>query len=134
MTGSLYFQLSKKRLGFRVVLTETERLLLVGKKDEIRKLTEEILDLSTCPKDSETEIKKKITGILSLISVIASYSKPKNCDLNEIRLMANLLDSVPMQFLLEIFCNTVNSIRFDFTRRDLKIVIPPIDLTIFRSK
>jgi hypothetical protein len=89
--------------------------------------------LTTEPVKNEIEIKKKITGILSLISTIASYSKPKNCNLDRITMMANMLTHVNMPFLLEVFCNTVNSIRFDFARRDLKIVVPEIDVSIFRT-
>jgi hypothetical protein len=33
--------------------------MLVGKKDEIRKLTEEIIDLAIDPKKNELETKKK---------------------------------------------------------------------------
>jgi hypothetical protein len=114
-------------------LSETERLLLVGKKEEIRKLTEELLDLTARPDKNKVEIKKKITSILALISTIASYSKPKNCNLDRITAMANMLNHLNTDFLLEVFCNTVNSIRFDFARRDLKIVIPEIDVSIFRT-
>jgi hypothetical protein len=71
-------------------LTEKERLMLVEKKKEIRKLTEELLDLTTSPEKNELEIKKKITGILSLTSTIASYSKSKNYDLDSITDMANM--------------------------------------------
>jgi len=62
-------------------LTETERLMLVGKKEEIRESTEEIIELSCDLKKNVIEIKKKITGILSLLSTIASYSKPKKLTL-----------------------------------------------------
>ena len=108
--------------------------MLVGKKEEIRELTEEIIDLAIAPEKNELEIKKKITGILSLISTIASYSKSRNYDLERITGMANILCSLRTQFLLEVFCNNVNSIRFDFTRKDLKIIFPKIDLSIFRAK
>ena len=134
VTASLYPHYFKICSGLIMELTETERIMLVGKKEEIRKLSEEILDLATDLNKNELKIKKKITGILSLISTIASYSKSKNYDLERITYMANMLNCVNMQFLLEIFCNNVNSIRFDFTRKDLKIIIPKIDLSIFRTK
>jgi hypothetical protein len=127
-----YFLLD--RLGSIMELTETERLLLVGKKEEIRKLTEELLDLTVSIERNRIEIKKKITGILSLLSTIASYSSPKNYDLNKITMMANMLNSYSFPFLYEVFCNSVNSIRFDFTRKDFKIIVPKIDLSIFRAK
>ena len=122
-------------------LTETERLLLVAKKEDIRKLTEEILDLAINIERNELEIKKKITSILSFISTIASYSKSKNYDLDGITSMANMIYRMLgtkshqiAKLLLEGFCNSANSIRFDFTRKDLKITIPKIDLSIFRAK
>jgi hypothetical protein len=134
ITDSLNFHFSKSVTRLIMELTETERLMLVGKKDEIRKLTEELLELVNSPDRNRVEIKKKITGILSLLSTIASYSKPKNYNLDRITLMANVLNSSSFQFLFEVFCNTVNSIRFDFTRKDLKIIIPKIDLSLFRTK
>ena len=115
-------------------LTEAERLMLVGKKDEIRKLTEEILELAPNPQQNEIELKKKVTGVINLLSTIASYSKCKNADLERITYMANMLSYLGMDFLYEYFCNEVNSIRFDFTRKDLKIIIPKIDVSIFRNR
>jgi len=124
-------------------LTETERLMLVGKKEEIRESTEEIIELSCDLKKNVIEIKKKITGILSLLSTIASYSKPKNINLNPLPVAAqfifhNLEAKVILPrttvTLLGIFCNTANSITFDFTRKDFKIIIPKIDLSLFRAK
>ena len=117
-------------------LTEQERLMLVGKKDEIRKLSEEILELSSDSKRNELELKKKVTGILSLISTIASYSKCSNDDLDHMLFTANTLVLIhnPLSFLYEIFCNNVNSIRFDFTKKDFKIVIPKIDVSLFKIK
>ena len=61
----------------------------------------------------EIELKKKVTGILSLISTIASYSKCKNDNLERITYMANILSYLGMDFLHEYFCNEVNAIRFD---------------------
>jgi hypothetical protein len=128
-------------LGSIMELTEAERLLLVGKKEEIKHLTEELLDLGTNPEKNELEIKKKVTGILSLISTIASYSKSKNYDLDGITTMADMTYRMLgtkshsiAKLMLESFCNTVNSIRFDFTKKGLKINIPKIDISIFRAK
>ena len=105
-------------------LTEKERLMLVGKKEEIRKLTEEILDLSVDQVKNELEIKKRITGIFSLISTIASYAKPKDYDFNRLNLMAYTANHAHFSFLLEAFCDNVNSITFDFTKKGLKITLP----------
>lgn len=97
--------------------------MLVGKKEEIRKLTKEILDLSKDQVKNELEIKKRITGIFSLISTIASYAKP-NDDLERLNLMAQVAISCKFDWLLEVFCNTFNSITFDFTKKGLKIFCP----------
>ena len=122
-------------------LTETERLMLVGKKDEIRTLSEELLDLVTDSKTNEIEIKKKITGKLSLISTIASYSKSKNYKLDKITDMANMIyrmlsinSDLVAKPMVEVFCNVVNSIRFNFTKNSFKIIIPKIDFSLFKSK
>ena len=50
--------------------------MLVSKKEEILKLTLEILDSIKDPEQA-VEVKKKMTSILSLISTIGSYSKSK---------------------------------------------------------
>ena len=105
-------------------ITEKEREMLVGKKEEIRKLTEEIIDLSIDQVKNEIEIKKRITGIFSLISTIASYAKPKDYDFNRLNLMVNTANHTNFRFLLEAFCNDVNSITFDFTKKGLKITLP----------
>jgi len=124
-------------------LTEKERLMLVEKKEEIRKLTTEILDIMDDPK-KQSEVKKKITSILSLLSTIASYSNSKNYNLDAFTQMANVIFTFgigrhgelrPLTvFEIETFCNYVNSIQFEFTRKDFKIRIPKIDISIFRSK
>ena len=55
--------------------TENERLMLVDKKDEIRNLTAEIMETMNEP-GQVTNIKSKITDILSILSTIRSYAKP----------------------------------------------------------
>jgi len=124
-------------------LTEKERLMLVQKKEEILKLTKEILEI-TQERDRERalEVKKKMTSILSLISTIGSYAKSKYdsrnlwASTNMIFLQMNALgDHWPsIRAWIEVFCNTVNLIEFDFTKRDIKIKIPKIDLSIFRNR
>jgi hypothetical protein len=114
-------------------ITEKERLMLVEKKAEIRKLTEAILELAITTKNNEIEIKKKVTGILSLLSTIASYSDSKNYNLKGVNGMANSIFSqldmenyTLAELFLEVYCNTVNSVRFDFTKKGFKIVLPKI--------
>ena len=122
-------------------LTEKERLMLVEKKEEILKLTKEILDSMNDPKQA-LEVKKKMTSILSLLSVIASYAESKNYNLDALEKFTTLI-FLQMNILrdhwtalhpwIEVFCNTVNNVRFNFTKREIKIRIPKIDFSIFRS-
>jgi predicted RNA-binding protein with EMAP domain len=121
-------------------LTEKERLMLAQKKEEILKLTLEILDNKNDPKQA-LEIKKKMTSVLSHISLLGSYAKSKNFDTGPLKIATDTI----FQFMnmdmfknnwdllspyLEIWCNTVNFIQFDFNKRDINI--PKIDLSLFR--
>jgi hypothetical protein len=123
-------------------ITEKERLMLVKSKESICGATIEILELESDPKNALL-IKKKISIILSLLSTIASYSNSKNYNLDKLTEFAEALFKMlnprieileDLLFLmkwraftipdLELFCNYVNSIRFDFTKKDLKITLP----------
>lgn len=123
-------------------ITETERLMLVKNKESICGATIEILELESDPKNALL-IKEKISIILSLLSTIASYSNSKNYDLDKFTEFAECLFKMlnPRKEILEeslflktwrafaipyleLFCNYVNSIRFDFTKKDLKITLP----------
>lgn len=123
-------------------LTEKERLMLVQKKEEILNLTIEILDISNDPKQA-LEVKKKMTSVLSQIGVLGSYSKSKNFDTNNLKNAADIIFRyMEMEMFkanwdlflpsLEIWCNTVNSIQFDFTKRNIKI--PKIDLSLIKIR
>ena len=74
----------------------------------------------------------------------ACYAESKNYNLDVLGDLANLIfvqidtdrkewDSFP-RLIIEEFCNTVNDIQFNFTKRDIKINIPTIDLSLFRSR
>jgi hypothetical protein len=130
-------------------ITEKERLMLVKKQEEICGLTLRILDMACDPKNL-LEIKKNITIILSLLNTIASYSDVKKKNLDVFTTWANLIfyrfylvskcdadlkdphgwrkSIVSGNRGLEEFCNAVNSINFDFTKRGLKITLPKITL------
>ncbi len=128
----------------KMELTEKERLMLVEKKEEIRNLTTQILEIANDPRQA-TEIKKKIASILSNLSIIGSYAKPRR-NLTFFTHMAdwifrqiNLYDPNTcsprdwwVSFMIEKFCILVNSIRFEFSKTGLKIHIPKIDISIFR--
>lgn len=122
-------------------MTETERLMLVKKKETICGATLIILELANDPKNS-LEIKKNFQYVLEGLSTIASYSNVKQKNLDLLKAWAdlifskiNLAESYNRDNWNKIvahdlgkFCNTVNSIRFDFTKRDLKITLPKITL------
>jgi len=127
-------------------LTEKERLMLVEKKEDILHATIKILEiinneeLAKDPKQT-LEVKKQITSIMSWISIIASYAKAKS-DLRQLTVMTenmfplfNLLDELhSAREVVEMFCNVVNNIQFDFTQKSIRIKIPKIDLSLFNFK
>jgi len=128
---------------------EKERLFVLKAvldlKSDILQLTTEILDLLHTSGNS-LEIKKRITGILSKLNTIAVFAKTETKKLDELTSYANLLFyflrtekiRVTSRLLarrhLEDFCNYVNSIRFDFTKKGLKIHLPKIELAIFKTE
>jgi hypothetical protein len=127
-----------------VEITEKERLMLVEKKDEIKKITLELYDIisdkSMSLKGKETKIKKDLTSIISILSVIGSYAKIKGDEIRRFELMAiSISQSMELmggvaELEIEIFCNEVNGITFDFSnRRNLKINIHKIDISLFRK-
>jgi len=123
-------------------LTEAERMMLVKKKEEICGLTLQILDMAH-DRQKKLEIKKNFTTIISLLSQIASYSHTKH-NLTEmtkaISLLFLMMDEETIHktwqtspYAIEFVCNFVNTVRFDFTKKDLTINIPKMDLSIFKT-
>src|SRR3990172_13205259 len=105
-------------------ITETERLMLVKCKETICGATMKILQASDNSKNIP-EIKENFSIILQLLNTIASYSNPKNYDLNKFTDSINtLFDLMQREKQLEIWtlspkyiermCNYANSVRFDF--------------------
>jgi hypothetical protein len=124
-------------------LTEKERLMLVKKKEIICGVTLQTLGMANDPKNA-LEIKKNLTTILSKLNAIASYSDSKNYDLNQFTKGVNaLFDLMSIEKEMKIWilspkgiekvCNFANSVRFDFTRKDFKIILPKIDFSIFKT-
>lgn len=118
-------------------LTEKERLMLVSKMEEIRKLTLRNLDIVNDPQN-EIEIKKNFTSIINLMSQIASYSPNGNYP-NKLTLAINELFRImtfekKMKYwsnspsYVELTCNYVNSAKFNFTKNGIKIILPKINL------
>ena len=134
-------------------LSEKERLMLVEKKDQIQKLTSEILDIfeKITNLDQMVEIKKKINHIISILGIIGSYAKPK-MNLEHYESAANLIfyklyllericqlnpnsdwkDAIRRN--IEEFCIYANAIRFEFTKSGIKIHIPKIEFSIFKQE
>jgi len=123
-------------------ISEQERLMLVKKKELICGLTLKVLDMAN-DSQNEVKIKKNLTMMLSLINTIASYSDSKNYDLNlYTKGMNALFDLMSKEKrlktwalspkVIESACNYANSIRFEFVKKDFKIHIPKIDISIFR--
>ena len=125
-------------------LTEKERLMLVKKKEIICGATLQTLGMAHDPKNA-LEIKKNLTTILSELNAIASYSDSKNYDLNQFTKGVNALFDLMSQEIqmkiwilspkaIETTCNYANSVRFDFARKDFKIILPrKIDLSVFKT-
>ncbi len=152
-------------------ITEKEREMLEKERDEIKRLASEILELEKDPKNN-TKIKQHIIYIQSSINRLASYSNPKNTNLDAYMKMADgvmpFLSGKPSEIvekqlmkqinspemveklnkrgvmlptnpeysawwtlvvsILDRYCCYVTSIRFDFTEKGLKIVLPKITL------
>lgn len=123
-------------------ITEGERLLLIQKKEEIRTITQEIIEIvnkeSTTRQDI-TEVKKKFLHVLSLLHILASYGSP-NRDLQS--LMMNIIQIIGMELRvansivlkanIEITCIVVNSITFSFSPWPtlIKLSIPPLSAEV----
>ena len=128
--------------------SEKERLFVLEKvvnlKDEILQLTTEILDLLH-KSGSTLEIRKKITSILSKLNTGATLAKSETRKLDFLTSYANLLffflrtehiseDRIIARTRLEDFCNYVNSIRFDVTKKGLKIHLPKVEIPIVKTE
>ena len=119
-------------------ITENERLLLIQKKEEIRILTQEILDLvdkEVLSHQDITDVKKKLVHILSLLHILASYGSP-NRDLHSIMMFVVQIIGLELEpemviilkAHLEIVCIVVNSINFSYSPWPslFKAAIPPL--------
>jgi hypothetical protein len=71
-------------------LSEKERVMLEKERDEIRRLTSEILALENDPKNS-TKLKQDVIGVQSAINKMASYSNLENRKLENIAIIVRSL-------------------------------------------
>ncbi len=139
-SGNIIFY--SERQAEYMELSETERLMLVKKKEEIAQITDEILDIYT-KRGSRKEVIKKMNHVLSILSTIESYAKPDRNLSPLTRLVIaishnpfvpidypnyinahEIPDYIPECFpdtYVIIFCTAVNSIKFDFTKKRMKL-------------
>jgi len=105
-------------------LSENERIMLVKKKEEIFKITSDLVKGEL----TKSEKISKINEIISLLSIIESYAEPDR-DLSvfprfAIHITSWLEVGMDASILIDIFCTAANSIKFDFTKRRFLISIP----------
>jgi hypothetical protein len=123
--------------------TESERQLLIQKKEEVCQLSLEILDIIHQEKttgEDVIEIKKRMVQILSLLHILASYGSP-NRDLDEVmklvvrfyQFQSKARDDIVLGVPIgELFCITVNSIEFSYNwfPTIIKAPVPPFDVLV----
>jgi hypothetical protein len=121
--------------------TESERLVLIQKKEEVCQLSLEILDIIHQEKTNGQDVidvKKKMIKILSLLHILASYGWPSR-DLDELMKLvvrfysfqSKARDDIVLGIPIgELFCLTVNSIEFSYGWFPpiIKSPIPPYDI------
>jgi hypothetical protein len=123
--------------------TESERQLLIQKKEEVCQLSLEILDIIHQEKTSGEdiiEVKKRMVQILSLLHILASYGSPGRDMDGLMRLVLRFYSSqskaredfvsgIPVA---ELFCITANSIDFSYSWLPtiIKAQIPPHDILV----
>jgi hypothetical protein len=121
--------------------TESERLVLIQKKEEICQLSLEILDIIHQEKTTGQDVidvKKKMIKILSILHILASYGWPSR-DLDELMKLvvrfysfqSKARDDIVLGIPIgELFCLTVNSIEFSYGwfPAIIKSPIPPYDI------
>jgi len=106
-------------------VSESERLLLVQKKEEICKISQEILAITGKEQTNRhdvIEVKQKMIQILSNLHIIASYSSP-NRDLDAImRVYLQITafqiqtgDQLLLPGLIEFFVTVSNSVEFSYS-------------------
>ena len=105
-------------------ISESERLILIQKKEEICKISQEILEITGKEHTSREDViavKKKMVQILSSLHIIASYSSPnRNLDaIMRVSLQINSMSVVTNETILlpnytEFFCTIVNSVEFSY--------------------
>jgi hypothetical protein len=104
-------------------LSEDERVMFVKKKEEISQITSELLT----ERLSNSEKLSKMNQILSILSTLESYAKPDR-DLfifqDHVNKVSALMQTgMDTQLLISIFCSAANSVRFDLSKKRIRIPI-----------
>jgi len=107
-------------------LSDNEKLIIIQKREELRIISQEFLDLLNKEEFStndKNEIKKKILHLLSLINIIANQT---HSDVNMnilIEMVAQIVDSLDNpntqkrgKIKAQVFCFSVNIIPFSYSR------------------
>lgn len=130
-------------------LSEKERLMLLERKDEILNITNEIIENVNSDEPDVMKLKKDINSVLSLTSTLLSYSSSKNYNVDAINKLAYLINIeiekakiiyegirnrwLLIKIALTQWCNMVNAIQFNFTKKGIKIKFPKIDINLFKQ-
>jgi hypothetical protein len=123
--------------------TESERQLLIQKKEEVCQLSLEILDIIHQEKttgEDVIEVKKRMVQILSILHILASYGSPSR-NLDELmklvvrfyQFQSKARDDIVLGVPIgELFCITVNSIEFSYGwfPTIIKAPVPPFDILV----
>jgi hypothetical protein len=118
-------------------LTETERSMLTRKQEEICGLTLLILREAKDP-EKEGLIKENFTSIIALLNQISAYSHT-GYNLTKLTEAINILFLlmkrerlhkiwIASPITIEMICNYLNSVRFQFVKNGVKITLPKINL------
>jgi hypothetical protein len=123
-------------------ITDAERLLIIQKREELRIVSQEIVDLT----DKEilsaqdfVDIKKKFIHILSLVSILTTYMNSNilldalrhrimiTFDFLDFYSMANQIQQKKTRASIQAICAIVNTIQFSYSpwpSRFLAIIYP----------
>jgi|SRR5208337_1136817 len=111
-------------------LTENDKILIRQEKVKIQELTHEIYELLDNLKTNRSEIRKKMSLILNHLSTISNYTgsedkirslKADIYDIDDVWSSDGMEDITKRD--IRDFCDSANSITFDFTKTDKKITL-----------
>jgi len=110
-------------------ISENERMMLIEKKEEINRISNEILEIYSDPNQTK-ELQKKLNNVICLLNIIACYAKSdRNIDAFTRTVMlinhqGKTYGYKNASLLIEIFCTCANSVQFDFTKSRIELHLP----------